>query len=464
MKLKNRLLFNYVSIFLITTLIAISAYFLFSLMSVYLEDSLVKNKYTAYSLMKDNISDIDYSEVLSNNGGIQVIDSDYRIIFSKGINTFPRTQLTVGEWTNFLTRSQDIRRQYSFSVAYNENEAFWIVVTFPTSIRIDFNITHNRLYNSSDSTAVIAVIAAIILVYILLLAISTLLYSRMSASSFTKLLASLQMSADQLREGDYTARSNLGLDNEIGDLEKAFNDMASQIQQEINLRKKSESSRQQLTLDIAHDLKNPLAIIMGYAEYCLNNPDKIDEKHIRSIYQNCYRANTLINNLFELSKLDSPEYKLNSVRMDMSEYLRSKMAEYINMLESADFSYEFDIPEYEINVDMDHEAMDRVINNLMENTLRYNKSGTKLSLKLQTIDNEAQIIFMDDGIGIPSDLSDDIFNPFVRADSSRNSESGGSGLGLSIVEKIIIMHNGTISLVSGTGKGCRFIIRLPISK
>ena len=166
MKLKNRLLFNYVSIFLITTLIAISAYFLFNLMSVYLEDSLVKNKYTANSLMKNNISDIDYSEVLSNNGGIQVINSDYRIIFSKGINTFPRTQLTISEWTDFLIRSQDIRRQYSFSVAYNENETFWLVVTFPTSIRIDFNITHNRLYNSSDSTAVVAVIAAIISVYI----------------------------------------------------------------------------------------------------------------------------------------------------------------------------------------------------------------------------------------------------------------------------------------------------------
>ncbi|HAE43778.1 MAG TPA: hypothetical protein DCG34_12805 [Clostridiales bacterium] len=464
MKLKNRLLFNYVSIFLITTLIAISAYFLFNLMSVYLEDSLVKNKYTANSLMKNNISDIDYSEVLSNNGGIQVINSDYRIIFSKGINTFPRTQLTISEWTDFLIRSQDIRRQYSFSVAYNENETFWLVVTFPTSIRIDFNITHNRLYNSSDSTAVVAVIAAIISVYILLLAIGTLLYSRMSASSFTNPLASLQMSADQLRKGDYSARSNLGLDNEIGDLERAFNDMASQIQQEINLRKKSESSRQQLTLDIAHDLKNPLAIIMGYAEYCLNNPDKIDEKHIRSIYQNCYRADTLINNLFELSKLDSPEYKLNTVKMDMSEFLRSKMAGYINMLESADFSYEFDIPEYEINVDMDHEAMDRVISNLMENTLRYNKSGTKLSLKLQNIDNDAQITFMDDGIGIPSNLSEEIFNPFVRTDSSRNSESGGSGLGLSIVQKIIIMHNGTISLVSDIGKGCRFIITLPISK
>ena len=464
MKLKNRLLFNYVSIFLITTLIAISAYFLFNLMSVYLEDSLVKNKYTANSLMKDNISDIDYSEVLSNNGGIQVINSDYRIIFSKGINTFPRTQLTISEWTDFLIRSQDIRRQYSFSVAYNENETFWLVVTFPTSIRIDFNITHNRLYNSSDSTAVVAVIAAIISVYILLLAIGTLLYSRMSASSFTNPLASLQMSADQLRKGDYSARSNLGLDNEIGDLERAFNDMASQIQQEINLRKKSESSRQQLTLDIAHDLKNPLAIIMGYAEYCLNNPDKIDEKHIRSIYQNCYKADTLINNLFELSKLDSSEYKLNTVKMDMSEFLRSKMAGYINMLESADFSYEFDIPEYEINVDMDHEAMDRVISNLMENTLRYNKSGTKLSLKLKNIDNDAQITFMDDGIGIPSNLSEEIFNPFVRTDSSRNSESGGSGLGLSIVQKIIIMHNGTISLVSDIGKGCRFIITLPISK
>lgn len=464
MKLKNRLLLNYISIFLITTLIAVSAYFLFSLTSVNLEKTLVKNKYTAHSLMKDSISDIAYSDVISNNGGIQVIDSNYKIIFSEGINTFPKKQLTVSEWTDFLTRSQDIRRQYSFSVAYNEREQFWLVVTFPTSIRIDFNITHNRFYNSADSTSVVAVITIIISIYVLLLIISTLLYSRMSASIFTKPLAALQKSADQLRKGDYSTRSNLRLNNEIGDLENAFNEMADQIQQEINLRKKSEYSRKQLTLDIAHDLKNPLAIIMGYAEYCLNNPDKINEKHIQSIYQNSYRADTLIKNLFELSKLDSPEYKLNTIKTDLSEYLRSKMADYISMLESSDFSYEFDIPEYEIYVDMDRSAMDRVINNLMENTLRYNKSGTKLSLKLQKVGDQAEITFTDDGVGIPSDLNEEIFNPFVRADSSRNSESGGSGLGLSIVDKIVRMHNGTISLVSDIGKGCRFIIGLPLSK
>lgn len=464
MKLKNRLLFNYVSIFLITTLIAGSAYFLFSLTSVYLEKTLVKNKYTAHSLMKDNISEIAYRDVISNNGGIQIIDSHHKIIFTQGINTFPKSQLTVSEWTDFLTRSQDIRRQYSFSVAYNEKEQFWLVVTFPTSIRIDFNITHNRLYSSADSTSVVAVISIVVSIYVLLLIISTLLYSRMSASIFTRPLAALQKSADQLRMGDYSARSNLGLDNEIGDLERAFNDMAEQIQHEINLRVKSENSRKQLTLDIAHDLRNPLAIIMGYAEYCLDNPDKIDEKHIRSIYQNSHRADTLIKNLFELSKLDSPEYKLQSVKADLSEYLRSRMAEYISTLEAADFTYEFDIPEYEIHVDFDHMAMDRVINNLMENTLRYNEKGTALFLKLHKTGSYAEITFSDDGIGISSDLCEGIFNPFVRADHSRNSESGGSGLGLSIVDKIVQLHNGTISLISDSGKGCIFIIRLPLSE
>lgn len=463
MKLKNRLLFNYVSIFLITTLVAVSAYFLFSLTSVYLEKTLVKNKHTAHSLMKDNISDIVYSDVISNNGGIQIIDTTHKIIFSEGINTFPKSQLTVSEWTDFLTRSQDIRRQYSFSVAYNEKEQFWLVVTFPTSIRIDFNITHNRFYNSADSTSVVAVIATIIAFYVLLVIISTLLYSRMSASIFTKPLAVLQKNADLFSNGDYSVRSNLGLDNEIGDLEKAFNDMAEQIQQEINLRQKSENSRKQLTLDIAHDLKNPLSIIMGYAEYCLKNPEIIDEKHIRSIYQNSQRADTLIRNLFELSKLDSSEYTLNTVKTDLSEYLRSKMADFISILESGDFLYEFNIPEYEIHVDIDYQAMDRVISNLMDNTLRYNEKGTKFSLNLQKIDDHAEITFADDGIGIPLDLCEDIFHPFVRTDRSRNSESGGSGLGLSIVEKIVKLHEGTISLVSDVDKGCRFNIRLPLS-
>lgn len=426
-----------------------------------IDRTLIKNKYTANSLMKDNIQNIEYSNVLKNNGGIQVINQDYNIIFSKGINNFSKKQLTISEFTEFLTRSQNIERDCSYSIAYNENKHFWLIVTFPTSIRIDLKVTHNSLYSSTDTNVVTCVIIFAIVAYFLLLYISTLIYSRLTASAFTKQLAQLIEGANKLSNGDYSARVNLKTKTEVGDLGQSFNKMANQIQNEIILKEKSENIRKQLTLDIAHDLKNPLAVIMGYAEYCHKNPSQNNEAYLNIIYHQSSRANTLINRLFELSKLESPEYQLDKQKCDFSEYLRMKCASLIQTFETAGFLYDFDIQEDELNINVDIKEIDRVFDNLFENTLRYNKKGTKVNLELKDMDKTIQIILSDNGKGIPKDLTENIFKPFVRTDEARNTETGGNGLGLAIVEKIIKMHQGEIQLESDTGKGCKFTISLP---
>lgn len=449
--------------FVITSVIAVISVVILGVASGILENSLVKNRYTALSIMKDEIFDIEYNDILDYNGGIQVIDSEYRIVLSKGINNFPKSELTVSEFTEFLTQSQSTNRKYSYSIAYNEKMNFWLIVTFPTSIRIDFNITRNSFYRSADTGAVIWFIVIVIFVYFLMLIISTLIYSRLTASSFTKPLAMLQLYTNKLRSGDYSARVNLNLDNEFGDLECSFNEMADQIQTEISLRKKSEDIRRQLTLDIVHDLKNPLSVIMGYAEYCLNNPNQTNEKYLRLIYHNGSRANSLLTGLFDLSKLESPEYTLNTKKTDLSEYLRTKIAHFINLFEAADFIYEFEIPEREMYVNLDEKEMDRVFENIFENAIRYNDKGTRISLTLNELDVYAEIVLSDNGKGINKNFTEKIFRPFVRTDEARNSETGGSGLGLAIAEKIVKLHGGKISLVSDSGKGCTFYIELPLS-
>ncbi len=187
--------------FVITSVIAVIAVYFLGFASDLLENSLVKNKHTAYSIMKDDISDIEYYEILNNNGGIQVINSEYKIILSKGIDNFPKNELTASEFTEFISQSQAVNRKYSYSIAYNENKKFWLIVTFPTSIRIDFNITHNSLYRSADTGAVIWFILIIIIVYILLLTVSTIIYSRLTAVSFTRPLSILKKYTNKVKRG-----------------------------------------------------------------------------------------------------------------------------------------------------------------------------------------------------------------------------------------------------------------------
>ncbi len=461
MKMKTRFLLNYILVFFITSIIAILAFFLLGIVSGFIEDALVKNQYDAASMMKDNYNDIQVLEIINHNGGVQVIDENYKVIYTKGINNFPKTQLTVFEFTQFLTSSQAISRAYSYSIAYNDKENFWLVITFPTSLRFDFAITHNSNYESSDSVVVFGTIILGIVVYLLLLISSSQIYSKIMALSFSTPMEKLQKSANLIKEGRYDARVSLNLKHEFGDLEQAFNKMAETIQTEMELRKKSEHLRKQLILDVAHDLKNPLAVITGYTEYCIENPSEESSQYLVMIRRNAYRASALLTSLFDLTKLDSPDFKLSLESVDFSEFLRVKLAEYIDDFIFEGFEYEFDIPTHAIKVPLDTQEMERAIDNLINNALKYNEKGTKISIELKEDEENCYLLISDNGIGIPDDLQEDIFKPFVKVDASRQSGLEGSGLGLAITMKIIQLHNGNITMESKRHIGSIFNITLP---
>ena len=462
-KIENRFLVNYILMFIISTMIAFFAFMLLGFAGDVTAKNLVKNTHTAKSLMQDDYRLIDTSKVIDNGGGVQVVNTNYEVVYSVGLNTFVEEQLTTAEFTDFLIKSKSIGIDYSYDIEYNSKEQFWLIVTFPTSIRIDIDIAHNKDYNSVDKQGVVNVIVSVVLFYLILLAISTVIYSKLTSISIINPLKKLCSSAQKLKEGDYSSRVNLNLKNEFGELENIFNQMATQIEKEISLKNHSEENRKKLILDISHDLKNPLASIMGYAELCSNKPDMAAEeqsKYMKVICENCIRANNLIVDLFELSKLESSEYKLDKTQVDICEYLREAIGSFITTFDRYGISYDFDIPETEILTQIDTEQMDRVFQNLVTNTVKYNPKGTKVTIRQLEQENQIEIIFKDDGIGIPAELAKRIFYPFERVDSTRNSQTGGTGLGLAIVEKIIKAHNGNISLITDVNAGCEFKINI----
>ena len=464
MKIENRFLANYVLMFIISTMIAMFAFMLTGFANDVISKTLVKNNYTAKSLMKDDYKSIDITSVTDNGGGVQVINTNYEVVFSEGLNTIPKDKLTTAEFTDFLIMSKSMGIPYSYSIEYNFKEQFWLVVTFPTSIRIDFAIVHNKDFPSVDTQGVVGVIVAVILFYLILLAITTVIYSKLTSIGIINPLKKLCISAKHLKDGDYSSRVALNLKNEFGELESIFNEMAQQIEQEISLRKQSEENRKKLILDISHDLKNPLASAMGYAELCYNKPDLTQNElrtYTKVIYENSIRANNLITDLFELSKMESSEFKIRKIKVDLCEYVREEMGTAILVFDKVGFTYDFDIPEDEIFVMLDKGQMHRVFQNLVANTVQYNPKGTKVVISLFDKGDEITIIFKDNGIGIPTEIAKDVFYPFVRADGNRNSQTDGTGLGLAIVEKIITAHSGNISLSTDETCGCEFRITIP---
>jgi len=455
-KLSNQFFVNFWVIFLLTTFATVLAFILLTIASSLISGSLAKNRYSASAIIKENYRQIDASAVVENGGGVQVVDRKYRVVYSSGINTIGKDKLSIGEFTKFLTESNS--KSYHYDILYQPKGEFWLIVTFPTSIRLDFKLVHNKEAPPGDLMRAGSVIAFVALIYLLILALFSFIYSRVTAAGITVPLKKLCDGTRLLREGDYSARVDLRLKNEFAELQNTFNEMAARIEHETALRKKSEEDRRRLILDISHDLKNPLSSIQGYAELLCQ---KSEAPELRVIHQNSQRANRLLNELFELSKMDSPDFSLKLYRADICETLRQICGEIVPQLESAKFEYEFNIPEDSIYVMLDRERFARLIQNLTDNAVRYNPSGTTISVSLTVQNKIAVIDFSDDGIGIPKHLTQDIFKPFARADDSRSSETGGSGLGLSIAKKIAQAHGGDLILCEGVNKGCTFRITIP---
>lgn len=463
-KISNQFLVNYFFMFILSIVIALFSFLLMDFANHVISKNLVKNNYKAESIMQDDYQQINSSLVTKNGGGVQVINKQYEVVFTAGMNTFKKNKLTTAEFTDFLISSKSIGIPYSYNIQYNEKEQFWLIVTFPTSLRLGLDIGYNKDYSSVDKQDVIGVLVAIVLFYLLMLAITTFIFSKFASIGIIGPLRKLSTSVRSLRDGDYSARVDLNLKNEFGELQDTFNAMAQQIEKEISLREKSEINRKELILGISHDLKNPLSSILGYAELCRKSPGMSKDEqdaYLKIILDNGERANNLITNLFELSKLESSEFILAKVRTDICEYTREIIGKALPILDDAGFNYEIDIPEVEIFTMLDLDQMNRAFQNLISNSVRYNPRGTKLYIGLSVQHDKINIIFKDNGTGIPASLAENIFQPFIRADSSRNSKTGGTGLGLAIVEKIVSAHGGSILLKTDLNQGCEFIITLP---
>ena len=184
-------------------------------------------------------------------------------------------------------------------------------------------------------------------------------------------------------------------------------------------------------------------------------------EHLEVILNNSKRANRLLTELFELSQLDSPEFSLKLLETDICEYIRQICGELVPQLEREGFKYEFDIPEDSVFVLLDTDRFNRIIQNLANNAMRYNPGGTLVTVSLTVQNQQVLIDFSDDGSGIPDHLASNIFKPFVRVDDSRNSKTGGSGLGLSIAKKIAEAHGGDLILLPNKNRGSTFRITIP---
>ncbi|MBQ9334008.1 MAG: HAMP domain-containing histidine kinase [Lachnospiraceae bacterium] len=213
-------------------------------------------------------------------------------------------------------------------------------------------------------------------------------------------------------------------------------------------REENERKRNLMLSDIAHDLRTPITTVAGYAQALdegMISDDRRSEIY-SAIRAKSARMSELIDLLFDYVKLDSDGFELHPESLDICELVRECAAFAYSDIEDAGMELDIGVPDGEIRINADRVQLSRVLNNLITNAVRHNGEGCRIGIYLSRDDDRTDIMICDNGELIDEEKAKHLFEPFVRGDESRSS-SGGSGLGLSIAQKIVSMHGYRIRLV-----------------
>ena len=253
-----------------------------------------------------------------------------------------------------------------------------------------------------------------------------------------------------LSKGDFTKRIDQSVSGELSEIVTAFNYMASELQ-------KLDEQRKIMIADIAHELRTPMTNLKGYIEGWSDGIIKPDNETLKILD---YQVNTLSKIIDDLSTLSLAESGMLSLNISEFE-LNNKISEIINNFKLRSQSQNINIINNitpDITINYDPQRFTQIVTNILNNSILATDDGGIISFSTSTNNNNLLLKISDNGTGIPKDELPYIFDRFYRTDKSRNRQSGGSGLGLSIVKYLIESHNGTIKINSELSKGTEVLI------
>lgn len=275
----------------------------------------------------------------------------------------------------------------------------------------------------------------------------------------------LSLAANKIREGDldYSVKSNKK--DELGELSQTFESMRVKLKEAQVAQEQYEQNRQELIASISHDLKTPLTSIKGYVQGIqdgvANTPEKL-ERYMDTIYKTTDDMDGLIDELFLYSKLDIERLPFHYENVDLYAFFIDVVDELSFQLEKEQGVVFFSANKRDsFTVEADREKIKRVVTNIIQNSLKYmDKAQKEITVHLSSQPDDVIVEIRDNGRGIGEKDLPFVFDPFYRTDSSRNSSTGGSGLGLSIVKKVIEAHGGKAWATSELGKGTSIYFKL----
>jgi signal transduction histidine kinase len=266
----------------------------------------------------------------------------------------------------------------------------------------------------------------------------------------------MKMVTEHISQGNNKYKLNTSRNDELGDLARSIQYLSDNLEQ-------MRSDRNEFLSSISHDLRTPLTYLKGYADVATRpniTPEQRNE-YLSIIKEEAGNVVELVNDLFELAKMDENQFAIHKERVRLKEFLEKINQNVQPIFHEKNINFQIDCNE-QIYANIDTERFKQVITNLLDNALKHSRENTTVEIKITQSKQKAltTIVVSDQGEGIPETDLPYIWDRLYRVEKSRCRSTGGSGLGLAIVKKIIESHGGTVTVNSVVNQGTTFTIQL----
>ena len=306
----------------------------------------------------------------------------------------------------------------------------------------------------------------IILRAMLVGAVIAVLLSLTLAKTMVTPIQELTSAAEKVAGGNFEhslEASDAG--DEIGVLSRTFSDMARQLENNIDELQRSEQMRKEFVANVSHELRTPITSIRSYAETLEDTdgmPPEMQRDFLRVIVNESDRMTKIVQDLLTLSRFDAGSFQFDFDNFAFDKSVRDVYNAVLIEAQNHKHSFTLEIEPGMPMIRGDRARIEQVLMNMVSNAIKYTHDGGSIRLSAGFGDGKVWATVRDNGIGIPKEDIDKVFDRFYRVDKARSRESGGTGLGLSIAREIVLRHDGEISLESTPGKGTAITAILPV--
>jgi len=284
------------------------------------------------------------------------------------------------------------------------------------------------------------------------------------STTVTERIQLLKSAAEKLAEGDLQTRVPVQGRDEVAGLAATFNQMAEQLQAADQKQRELESLRRDLIAWVSHDLQTPLtsmrAILEALSDGVVEDPETV-KRYLNTAQRDVRSLSALIDDLFQMAQLDAGGFPLHRAKASLGDLVSDTLESFTELAKQQEVKLEGNVDSDVDPVLMDTQAIGRVLNNLISNSLRHTSNNGRVSVWVRRTTQGVEVTVSDTGAGIRADDLPHIFERFYRGEKSRNRSTGGAGLGLAIARGIVQAHGGDIKVDSEIGKGTQFTFYIP---